>query len=118
MAGLHVIQKYPDLFPDTFLFAAHTAYRKKTLGTRVLRGKIFGDIDQRPDQPETALLRLGHGRKRGDAAVEKNIAQQRFRTIVRGMTEREDTAAQLRSNLIQVAPAMPAADVAAMRDAS
>src|SRR5206468_13001261 len=96
MPRLHRLEELSNLAAHAFLFAAHAGNRQETLGSRVFRRKALVDVDQWPDQPNRTLLRLRNRRKRSDATVEQDIAQERLGTIVGRVTQRENTPTQLR----------------------
>src|SRR5690349_17835411 len=116
MTHLHGVQKFANFAPDAVFFAADASDRQKTLCGGILGGKGFIDIYERPDQANTSLLRLRHGRKRCDTAIKQDVPQQRFGAVIGRMSKSKNAALELGSNLIKVVPPMPAAHVTPMRD--
>src|SRR5881628_2825772 len=116
MPGAQRRQKCADLAAHAGLVRARAADGGEPTRPRVRGREIFGDEHQRPHQPQRAPARAGDGRQRRDAPVEEDVAQQRFRAVVGGVSERQRRAAALGGQAIERTPAMAAADVAAVCD--
>ncbi len=95
-----------------FLRAAARDHRRAERGGEGC-GDVFGDVDERPDQPEVLFARVGDRRKSAQAAREHCISQQ-ITPIVGRVTERDDIRAEAAGDLVNGAPAVAATEIASV----
>ncbi len=118
MAGGHGREEAADLATDAVLVAADAADRGQPVRARVALGERLAGVDERADQAHAALARAGHGRQRGDAAVEQDVPEERLRAVVGGVAEGQRGAAERARRAVEGAPPVAAAHVAAVEDAA
>src|SRR5579872_682052 len=77
-------------------------------------GNVLGYVNQRTDQPEIFIARMGYGRQGANAPGKQRVAQERLAEIVGGVSEGDDIGFQIPRDLINGAPPVAATQITAM----